>query len=257
MSGSSTSRRTKGVIAGAVVLVLLAVGGALLWYFSRDNPDEVSLESATEAARQEGSEDATTTTAADGDAEGGGGDVDGTWVVDTSTGSFDFESATGSFVGFRIEETLAAIGSTEAVGRTGDVTGTITIADDTLESAEVVVDMTGITTNESRRDNRVQQALETSQFPTATFVLTDPVDLGDDPARGDFSGTAKGELTIHGVTRPAEFALEGTLVDGRLVVVGSTEVTFSDYGVEVPSAPVVLSVADTGTVELQLLFTPG
>ena len=67
-----------------------------------------------------------TTTAGDGSTPAVT-DVAGTWVVDTSTGEFDFESATGTFVGFRIQEELAGIGSTTAVGRTGEVTGSITI----------------------------------------------------------------------------------------------------------------------------------
>ena len=39
------------------------------------------------------------------------------------------------------------------------------------------------------------------------------------------------------------------------VVVGSLEITFADYGVTVPQAPVVVSVDDFGIVEMQLLFT--
>ena len=39
--------------------------------------------------------------------------------------------------------------------------------------------MTAITTNESRRDDKVQSALDTDEFPTATFVLTEPIELGD------------------------------------------------------------------------------
>jgi hypothetical protein len=37
-------------------------------------------------------------------------------------------------------------------------------------------------------------------------------------------------------------------------VVGSTEIVFSDFDVEVPSAPVVVSADDRGVLELQLLF---
>ena len=50
-------------------------------------------------------------------ARGRAGDgIAGTWTVDPSIGSFgDF---TGSFVGYRVQETLARVGATEAVGRT-------------------------------------------------------------------------------------------------------------------------------------------
>ena len=128
----------------------------------------------------------------------------------------------------------------------------------TVTSADIEVAMSTITTNESRRDGRVQSALDTDQFPTATFSLTEPIELGDEAATGaKVSATATGDLTIHGVTQSVEIPLEAQLVDGTIVIVGSTELTFSDYDVEVPSAPVVVSVSDTGTLELQLLLTRG
>ena len=43
--------------------------------------------------------------------------------------------------------------------------------------------------------------LETSQFPTATFELTEPVDFGTEPADlEEITAEATGDLTVHGVT---------------------------------------------------------
>lgn len=238
-------------IAAAVVIVVLGAAG-VFWFLRDDSPDEVSLDAAVGQVS-----DATTTTAA-GDTATTAADsgISGTWTVDTETGEFDYESATGTFAGFRIEEELASIGATEAVGRTGDVSGSVVIDGTTVTSADIEVDMTTITTNESRRDGRVQSALETDQFPTSTFSLTEPIDLGDGAESGEaVSVTATGDLTIHGVTKSVQIPLEAQLVDGTVVIVGSTEVRFSDYDVEVPSAPVVVSVSDVGTLELQLLLT--
>ena len=44
--------------------------------------------------------------------------VSGLWTVNTSIGEFSYEDSTGTFVGFRVDEELAGIGSTTAVGRT-------------------------------------------------------------------------------------------------------------------------------------------
>ena len=83
------------------------------------------------------------------------------------------------------------------------------------------------------------------------------MELGPGAAAGEpVEVTAAGALTIHGVTNEVEVALEAQLVDGTAVVVGSIPIVFSDYDVEPPTAPVVVSVADEGTVEFQLLFTP-
>jgi polyisoprenoid-binding protein YceI len=241
------SKTWKIVLPVAVVLVVLVAGG-LWWFLKDDSPSKVSLESAVEQV--------TTTTGAAGGTTPALTSVDGTWTVDTTTGEFDFESATGTFAGFRVQEELSAIGSTTAVGRTGDVTGSITIAGDQLTAAEFEVDLTSITTNESRRDDRVQSALETGQFPTATFTLTGPVELGADPASGEeVSVTAVGDFTLHGVTKQVEVPLQARLVGDTVVVVASFDILFSEYGVEAPSAPIVLSVSDTGTIEMQLLLT--
>jgi polyisoprenoid-binding protein YceI len=140
------SNRTKGMVGAAVVVVLLIGVGAWYFLFRDDAPDEVSLETATEQVTESG----------EGDSSGDGTTapttaVAGAWTVDNESGSFDFESATGSFAGFRVQEELVSIGGTEAVGRTGEVTGTIVIDGTTLESAEVGVDMASITTDQSRR----------------------------------------------------------------------------------------------------------
>ncbi len=250
------TNRTKGIIAAAVVIVALLAVGVWYFYLRDDAPEAVNLEAATEQL--------TSTTADGGDGAGTGSTdttqaapagIEGTWVVDNESGDFNLETATGSFAGFRVEEELASIGATTAVGRTDDVTGSITITGNTLESADLEVDLTQIVTDQSRRDSRVQDALETEQFPTATFVLTEPIDLGPGAAEGDaVSVDATGDLTIHGVTNAVTVALEAQLVDGTSVVIGSIPIVFSDFGVEAPTAPVVLSVSDEGTVEFQLLF---
>lgn len=237
--------RTVAIGAATVVVVLVGVG---VWWFLRDDaPPPVDLDTAAESVER-----------GEGEGAAGAPGVEGTWTVDTETGEFDYESATGTFAGFRVEEELAGVGSATAVGRTGDVSGSMTIEGTELTAATFEVDMTTITTNESRRDDRVQQALETDRFPTATFTLTAPVDLGDAATDGDpVSVAAPGELTVHGVTEQVEFPLEARLVDSTVVVVGSLEIVFSDHGVEVPSSPVVVSADDHGIVELQILLTRG
>lgn len=242
-------RGLRWILAGGVIVVA-ALGAGLWWFFGRGAPDRVDLDTAARGV--------TTTTVAGSATTGGtasAGGIAGTWTVDTSTGHFDFDSATGTFAGFRIKENLAGIGNTEAVGRTGDVSGSLTIEGSTVTAADFTVDLSTITTNESMRDRRVQEALDTSEHPNATFRLTEPIQLGADAASGaTVKATADGELTIHGVTRQVAVPLQARLVDGTVVVVGSVDISFADYGVQVPSSMKVVSVEDHGTVELQLLL---
>ncbi|WP_420637699.1 YceI family protein [Candidatus Poriferisocius sp.] len=271
-----------------VVVVLAAVG---IWWFTRDDaPPAVDLEAAASSIAGD-DEDATPVTSeapseptdaepTDGepaaaqpatdapattdpeepvadppDAQAPDG-VSGVWTVDTSIGEFTYEDSTGTFIGFRVDEELAGIGATTAVGRTPEVSGSITIDGETVTAVRVEADMSAITTDDARRDRPVQGALNTREFPIAVFELTEPIDLGDDPASGEpVSATAVGELTVKGITRPVEVALQAQLVDDTVVVVGSTEVVFADYDVSVPRVPIVLSAEDHGTIEMQLFFT--
>jgi polyisoprenoid-binding protein YceI len=267
-STAATRRRWPWIVL-AVALVAGALGAfGVYWFLQDDAPPPPSLAGAlggvstTAAATAETSAASPVTTTASGGAGSTaaaadpGSAVAGTWLVDTSLGQFSFEDATGSFVGFRVEEELQGIGSTEAVGRTPVVSGAITIDGTTLVATAIEADLSQLTTNDSRRDSRARGALDTDQFPTATFTLTEPVELGEAAATGEpVSVTAAGELTVHGVTRPVSVALEAQLANGVIAVVGSLPIVFEDYGVTVPSAPVVVSAEDNGLVELQLLFS--
>jgi polyisoprenoid-binding protein YceI len=243
------SKTVKLILAGVVVLVV--AGGAFTWWFLKDDaPEEVDLGAAVESV-EEGS---TATTGSGSSSDG----VAGSWTVVADTSSFDFDdTAAVSFVGFRVNENLSSIGSTTAVGRTPAVSGEITIDGTILTEATFEADMTAITSNESRRDSRVQSALGTDQFPTATFELTSPVDLGAAAeAGGPVSVTAVGDLTVHGVTQPVEIPIQAQLAaNGQIVVTGSMEIVFDDYGVAVPSAPVVVSADDHGVLEVQLFLS--
>ncbi|MEQ8718323.1 MAG: YceI family protein [Acidimicrobiales bacterium] len=280
-------RRWFLVTTGVFVLVAVGAGVGIWWYLRDDAPDEVSLDAAIEAAGGGAADGAADDGAADGGAADDGPEADppeadatddggagtdpgddggadgatdgasGTWSVDLSLGDFAFEEATGSFAGFRVEEELAGIGSTTAVGRTPEVEGSIEIDGTTLVSAEIVADMTAIVTNDSRRDGVVQRTLDTSEFPTATFVLSEPVELGAGAATGSpVAVEAPGTLTIHGVSREVVIPIEAQLVDGdRIAMVGSIPIVFADYDVDTPSAAIVVSLQDDGIMEFQLLMT--
>jgi hypothetical protein len=49
--------------------------------------------------------------------------------------------------------------------------------------------------------------------------------------------------------------LTAQLVGEVLTVVGTFDIALSDYGVEAPSAPIVVSVEDHAVVEIQLFLT--
>jgi polyisoprenoid-binding protein YceI len=233
--------------------VLLA--GAGLWYFvlRHDPPPAVDLDQALAGIEAPATTLAPATTASTATlAAPAAATADGTWRIDRSITN---AQGSGSFTGFRIDEVLVSVGSTTAVGRTITVDGTLTVSGSTVTAARISADLTDITTNDSRRDDNVQRALATSRYPNATFVLTQPIQVGSVPAEGQrISVPATGDLTIRGVTRSVTIDLQAQLQGDVLVVVGSAPVVLADYGVTAPTAPVVASVEDEGTFEFQLYF---
>ena len=185
---------------------------------------------------------------------GAGVNLDGVWSVDVSLGSY--EDYTSSWAGYRVGEELAGIGTTDAVGRTPAVSGTLEIAGTTVTAAAVEVDLTTLVSDRPQRDGLVQRALDTEQFPSARFELTEPVSFEALPAAGEsVTATVAGGFEIGGVSQPVTATLEATWIEGVVIVGGAFEIRFEDYGISPPRAPIVLSVEDTGTVELLLNFT--
>jgi len=225
------SRLTKILIAAAFGVVVIVGGGLFLGYklFIESNPKPPAKITKTTTVS--------------------GGTLDGTYRVAPGD--------TNSFVGYRVQEQLVggAIDQT-ATGRTSDITGSFTITGTTVKGVDVTADLRTLTSDRSQRDNAIKdRGLESNRFPEAKFVLTQPIEEPTLPATGEtVTTTAKGDFTLHGVTKQVEIPVEGRW-DGRDVqIVGRLHVVFADYGIQAPSSPVVASIDDQGDMEFQIFF---
>ena len=255
--GSRSAANVLRIGVAVVVLAIVAAGAFGLWYiFLRPSgPAAVGDAALVVPSRAAATSSAATSSSASSSSDPLSGGIDGTWNVDTSIGSFsDFSD---SFVGYRVQEQLANIGGNTSVGRTPAVSGSLTIAGTKVTATTIQADLTGLQSDDNRRDGQLShQGLETSTFPTATFTLTSPIDLGSVPADGtEITVTATGTLTLHGQTKDVKIPLKAKLSGNTIVVTGSLEIAFADYGITKPNSFAVLSIADTGTLELQLFFT--
>ncbi|TWX40429.1 YceI family protein [Frigoribacterium sp. ACAM 257] len=179
----------------------------------------------------------------------------GATTIDTSDLSGAWNVGEGSTAGYRVDEVLNGTDVT-VVGTTDQVTGTVTVEGDSVTAATIDVDVASIATDSGNRDGYFRDdAMEASTYPTATFVLTQPIDAGV-PADGDVETVeATGDLTMHGVTQSVTVSLQAALSGDGVQISGSVPVTFSDYGVEAPSFGFV-QVEDSGTVEFLVSATP-
>lgn len=135
-----------------------------------------------------------------------------------------------SFVQFKIGH----LGVSTAVGRFNKFEGSFQVDKDNVasNSVELVIDTASVDTNHQKRDDHLRSPdfFDVKQYPEMTFKST--------AFEGDLSGgTLKGELTLHGVTKPVEFQLkhigEGTDPWGgyRSGFEASTSLKRSDFGV--------------------------
>lgn len=176
-------------------------------------------------------------------------EMDGEWSVNPGDG------ANPTAVGFTFNEILPAERKVTS-GATQDVSGAITVADQTLTEGEIVVEMDNITTDNERRDVNVRlDILNTDEFPTSTFTITEPVDLSgipDDGTPGEV--TLTGDLTIRGETNAVSDSFD-VLRDGeRVVIAGDIAINRLDFGVDV-SEFVAAKIAEEG--ELNILMSLG
>jgi polyisoprenoid-binding protein YceI len=169
--------------------------------------------------------------------------ADGTWTI-----------GAGSEVGYRVAETLGGV-ATEGVGRTSQIEGSLTIEGSQATAAEFTVDVASITSDSSRRDSQFAgRIMETAQFPTASFVLTSPIDFGSVPPEGEqITATATGDLTLHGVTKTVSFEVTAQIDNGKVGVLGNIPVVFADYDIDNPSFGPV-ETEDNGLLEILLIF---
>jgi polyisoprenoid-binding protein YceI len=214
------------------LVVVVIIGAAFWWVFLRDDTPPAAALVERQAVEPIA-------------------DLDGKWTIETGP---------DVFAGYRIDEIAGALHNT-AVARTPEVEGELRVVGTQITDVVVTADLTSLVSQDNQvpgvgnRDETMKQAgLETDRFPTATFTLTTPIELDVLPGPGEeVSLEAHGELALHGETRAVTVPLSARWNGEVIDATASIEVLLADYGIEQPAAQVV-TVADHGTVELQLTF---
>src|SRR5205814_4008883 len=139
--------------------------------------------------------------------------------------------------GYRVREKLAALSApSDAVGRTTAVTGTFTLTQAasgySVTAADITVDVSKLSSDQSRRDQRIHsQGLQSDRYPTATFKLTSPIALTADATSGQtVHVSATGDLTIHGVTKSVTIPIDTRPTRSEIELFGSITFPFSQFG---------------------------
>jgi polyisoprenoid-binding protein YceI len=213
---------------------------------SSEPPAECAAATTTDSSTADDTTAATTEPAETAASPDSGEGLDGEW---TATADSEF--------GYRVPEVLAGV-ETEAVGRGNEIAGSFTVSGSEVTDACFVVQVASITSDQSMRDGQFNsRIMETDTYPTATFVLIEPIVLDELPEVGGdaITATATGELTLHGVTNEVTFDVTVQAGDDVIGVLGEIPIVFSDYDISDPSGGAA-EVGDDGVLEFLLAFEP-
>ena len=231
MARSRPRRLALWLLGAAAAVVALAVGGTFVYFHFIAGPTPAPLSLKTSGSGRSGRSPAAASTS-----------LAGSWQV-----------SRGSLVGYRVQEVLFGQNHT-AVGRTGAITGHITISGTTVTSGTFTVQMAAITSDASERDAQFRgRIMDTSSYPTGTLTLTRPIALAPLPAVGVVrSYTVSASLTLHGHTRQVTFPLNAERTGRGIEVSGSIPILFADWGIPNPSFTGFVTTQDHGVLEFLL-----
>jgi polyisoprenoid-binding protein YceI len=234
---ATRSRRLiRWIIAGVVVIVVLAVAGPFIYIHFIEGPAPAKLS----LPKQGGS----SSTVA-GVATGSAGSLDGVWNV-----------GPGSIAGYRVQEVLVGQQST-AVGRTTEIWGSLMIADGSVTSGSFTVNMASVVSDQSERNAQFDgRIMDVSTYPTANLTLSTHIDLGSVPPNGTVKQyQATGNLHMHGVTHSVSFIVSAERLNGEIDVLADIPITFSEWNISNPSVGGFVTTQSSGTLEVLLHLT--
>ena len=121
-----------------------------------------------------------------------------------------------------------------AVGVTGTIYAAMAdgaVRTDVAPAGSITVDVTGLTSGNKLYDAELQRRIDSRRFPTATVELQSCAQ-GGAGSRYHLSG----ELTFHGISRPAEGTVSiEAVADGRILITGEQDFDIRDFAVPSPT----------------------
>jgi len=137
----------------------------------------------------------------------------GRWVLDPARTSVDFTTKAMWVLGVK--------------GTAKVQNGSVTVSEDGAVSGEIVVDMTTVSTANKKRDAHLQTAdfFETVKYPTMTLKVTGATLVSEGKA------DVRGDLTIHGQSRPRTFPVEFVASGSSIDVSSEFDLDRREWGI--------------------------
>jgi polyisoprenoid-binding protein YceI len=240
LPGRLSKRVVVFAIGGAVALVVVVFLVVYFVIFPTSSPKPFTLSTSTASGTT--SSAGTTTQAAS---------------VSELTGNWKLVG--GSQAGYRVREKLAFLpAESDAVGRTSQITGNASFSQSngtiTVTAASFAVAVNTLTSDRSQRDEKIHEiGLESSRYPTATFVLSTPLTVSASAIKGKVAHVSvTGIFKIHGTSKKETLPVEMSLSGSTFQAVGSLVFPWSEFAMSAPSIGGFVNVSETATMEFDL-----
>jgi len=159
-----------------------------------------------------------------------------------------------------VDEELASVGLPSTTkGATSEITGAFYLAADGASlspdaESSFTVDPRSLTSDEQRRDQRVQEALDTSTYPTATFTVTSVIGYDPSIPEGEQQDLQLiGVLDLHGVKQEVTWEVEAYREGNVISALATLKISFADFGITAPTFAGLVSIDDEATLQVQLI----
>lgn len=159
------------------------------------------------------------------------------------------------FLSGAVQQLGQALGLTDTVGRSSDIEGELVLdltAANPLVSGQFTVDLRTLTSDDSRRDNRIRNEwLESNRYPLAEFRATAVENF---PANYIEGQTATfqlvGDMTIRQITQSVVFEVTAILNNGVITGEATADMRMTDFGFNPPNMANLFTVADEFSIEI-------
>ena len=145
-------------------------------------------------------------------------------------------------------------------GITGDVSGEFLLTADEhpiITSMKVIVDLRTLDSGAPLRDEHVRNdTLEVNNYPYAIFTAMNAQALPGSYTEGQtVSFKLEGSLTLHGVTRPTIFDMQGQLANDRVMGSATTLIHLQDFNMKTPMTTAAVTITVSKDITLTVRYT--
>jgi polyisoprenoid-binding protein YceI len=223
------------IAAIAAVAVVAVAGGAIWWFLVREDNKLATTAPAVPT------------------------DIVGTAPTGADTLTYTIIPERSEAAYFADEKLASLPLPSTAKGTTNDIHGSFHLSADGLsldpaKTSQFTVNLTTVKSDRDMRDRRVQNTLETSKFPTATFTAT-KVTGYDASLAADAEQTLQltGTLSVHGVDKEVTWAVKAKKQGNVITGLATVTFAFEEFGMSPPDIAGFVSVQDHVTLQVQIV----